>query len=88
MNVFKGIQGCYSTIGTNEEVKDWAKTTIAFDVDAQKLKAKEGYSMDSIANAAWATQEVMHWFDCKYAVFYKQYASETVSINHQKQIYL
>jgi hypothetical protein len=88
MNVFKGIQGCYSTIGTNEEVKDWAKTTIAFDIDAQQLKAKEGYSMDSIANAAWATQEVMHWFDQKYAIFYKQYASETVSINHPKQIYL
>jgi hypothetical protein len=88
MNVFKGIQGCYSAIGTNEEVKEWAKTTIAFDVDAQQLKAREGYSMDSIANAAWATQEVMHWFDQKYAVFYKQYASGTTSTNHQKQIYL
>lgn len=88
MNVFKGIQGCYSTIGTNEEVKEWAKTIIGFDVNAQQLKAKEGYSMDSIANAAWATQEVMHWFDKKYAIFYKQYVSDTVAINHQKQIYL
>jgi hypothetical protein len=88
MNVFKGIQGCYSTIGTNEEVKEWAKTTINFDVNAQQLKAKEGYSMDSIANAAWATQEVMHWFDKKYTIFYKQYVSESASTHHQKQIYL
>jgi hypothetical protein len=88
MNVFKGIQGCYSTIGTNEEVKEWAKATINFDVNAQQLKAKEGYSMDSIANATWATQEVMHWFDKKYTIFYKQYVSESASTNHQKQIYL
>jgi hypothetical protein len=88
MNVFKGIQGCYSAIGTNEEVKEWARTTISFDVNAQQLKAKEGYAMDSIANSAWATQEVMHWFDRKYTIFYKQYVSESVSTNHQKQIYL
>jgi hypothetical protein len=88
MNVFKGIQGCYSTIGTNEEVKEWAKTTIGFDVNAQQLKAKEGYSMDSIANAAWATQEVMHWFDKRYTIFYGQNVSEQAVTNHQKQIYL
>ncbi len=88
MNVFKGIQGCYTTIGTNEEVKEWAKNTIGFDVNAEQLKAKEGYSMDAIATSACATQEVMHWFDKKYTIFYKEYVSKTATANQQKQIYL
>lgn len=88
MNVFKGIQGCYSTIAANEEVKEWAKNTIGFDVSLQQLKAKQGYSMDSIAHAAWATQEVMHWFDKRYTIFSKHYASKPTVLNHQKQIYL
>jgi hypothetical protein len=88
LNVFNGIQRCYTTIGTNEDIKEWMKTTIDFDADLLQLKATKGYSMDSIAHAAWATQEVMHWFDKKYTIFYRQYQSETTAINHPKQIYL
>ena len=84
MNVFKGIQGCYGTIGTNEEVKAWAKATIGFDVLAQQKNAKDGFSMDSIASAAWATQEVMHWFDRKHTIFYKEYAPFHVTNQTQK----
>lgn len=87
MNVFKGIQGCYGKIGTNEEVKEWARATIGFDVSRQQQRAKEGFSMDSIAAAAWATQEVMHWFDKTHAIFYKQYAP-LKSFNHNQNLSL
>ena len=87
MNVFKGIQGCYEPIATNEEVKKWARETLDFDVTALQARAKEGFSMDSIAAAAWATQEVMHWFDKKHTIFYKQYAP-VKEINHPQKISL
>lgn len=69
INVFKGIQGCYGSIDTNEQIRSWAKNKIGFDVNNQQLLAREGFSMDSIANAAWATQEIMHWFDKKQFIF-------------------
>ncbi len=84
MNVFKGIQGCYGSIGTNEEVKEWSKTTLGFDVTAEQEKAKQGFSMDSIATAAWATQEVMNWFDKQHTIFYKEYTSTQVINSNQK----
>lgn len=82
LNVFKGIQGCYGSIDTNEEIKEWTKTTLDFDVSMLQQEAREGFSMDSIACAAWATQEVMHWFDKKHHIFHKEYNSMNVS-NHK-----
>lgn len=84
MNVFKGIQGCYGNIGTNEEIKAWAKETIGFDVTAEQLKAKDGFSMDSIASATWATQEVMHWFNIKNKIFSKEdNSANTINLNQK-----
>lgn len=82
LNVFKGIQGCYGVIDTNEEIKKWSKETLGFDVEALQQNARDGFSMDSIASAAWATQEVMHWFDKEQHIFYKEYISMKVS-NHK-----
>lgn len=79
VNVFKGIQGCYGSIDTNEDIKKWARETLGFDVTALQEKARNGFSMDSIASAAWATQEVMHWFNKKHHIFYKEYSSMKVS---------
>lgn len=78
LNVFKGIQGCYGSIDTNEDIKRWTSTTLGFDVTALQQRAQEGFSMDSIASSAWATQEVMHWFDKKYTIFYKEHVSKQV----------
>lgn len=86
LNVYKGIQGCYESIDTNEEIREWMKTKIGFDVTALQQNAREGFSMDSIASAAWATQEVMHWFDKEHHIFYKDYISMKVS--NQKSISL
>ena len=56
LNVYKGIQGCYGCVDTNEEIKEWSKATLGFDVNAQQLRAREGFSTASISTAAWATQ--------------------------------
>lgn len=80
LNVFKGIQGCYGTVGTNEELKKWAKTTIGFNVDKEQLKSQQGFSMDALAAATWATQEVMHSFDKTHHIFNKV---QTIQYDHQ-----
>ncbi|WP_221393709.1 hypothetical protein [Dyadobacter sp. NIV53] len=65
LNVYKGIQGCYGKPGTNEELRAWSVNSLNFDVKMQQLRAANGGAMESAASAAWATLEVMHWFDKK-----------------------
>jgi hypothetical protein len=77
LNVFKGIQGCYGKVGTNEEIKAWSAANIGFDVNARQQRAREGFATESVAHATWATQEVMHWFDKKNNILKAAHEPET-----------
>ncbi|MBK6699595.1 MAG: hypothetical protein IPG55_06775 [Saprospiraceae bacterium] len=69
LNVYKGIQGCYGKVGTNEEINNWSKSSLSFNVKEYQALARNNNAIKSLANATWATQEVMHYFDLQKHIF-------------------
>lgn len=74
LNVYKGIQGCYNAVATNEEIKEWSKNELGFNVDKNKEISRQGFNTEAISAAACATLQVMQWFDAKYSIFSNQSA--------------
>ena len=79
LNVYKGIQGCYGKVGTNEEINNWSKSSLNFNVKEYQVLARNNNAINSLANATWATQEVMHYFDSQKNIFNIQ-ESDGISI--------
>lgn len=63
LNVYKGIAGCLNQNEPNEKIMQWAKEYLSFDVGQYKNQSHNGYHSQAIAASAWATQEVMHYFN-------------------------
>jgi hypothetical protein len=63
LNVSKGIQGCFGNITNNEDIRVWFKDEFRFDVDKHILNSKNGKQLDAISASAWATLQVLKFYD-------------------------
>lgn len=69
LNVVRGILGALGQKKSKEEVSEWCKNNIHFDVNKESRRCQEGNPADSIAAAALATERVLIEFNKKMKVF-------------------
>ena len=87
LNVYKGIAGCLNQNEPNEKIMQWAREYLSFDVGRYKEHSHQGYHNQAISASAWATQEVMHYFNHEQNFFTRNHQySKPLSLRYGKNL--